>query len=283
MNVQHLTPVVTTEANVQIVPTVGPELAGQWLSKLHPSQRKLRKEHVRAIADAMSSGTFRWTGDPIRFDRNGKLIDGQHRLRAVIASGHPMTNVVVITVPDNEAVLYIDQQTATRSARDAAGFLGVKIPSNTVFSALLQELHEFDSSNFRRVQKPVRVHKVLEHPFLAAVSRIHSADSGRLLPAAVLGAAARCMRVAPEQAEAFFTSLATNDHAGESGMYTHTFAQFLIREKGGGIYHGVRGKHSIDRSRRMADRAIRCWNAYRTGSPYNRVQAGSGLNIPTPV
>lgn len=66
------------------------------------------KEHVvKMYADEMSNGRWMVNGDSIRFDKNGVLIDGQHRLKGVIKSGIAQEFVVVEDL-DPECVKTID-------------------------------------------------------------------------------------------------------------------------------------------------------------------------------
>jgi hypothetical protein len=66
--------------------TVTPEMAREWLES-NNGNRPLRGDNVKALARDMRSGDWRLVGDPIRIDRLGNLIDGQHRLAAVVDSG----------------------------------------------------------------------------------------------------------------------------------------------------------------------------------------------------
>lgn len=65
---------------------IDPKLALEMLGT-QARNRKLGPETVGKYAREMSSGRFGLTGDTIKFDSDGRLIDGQHRLRAVVASG----------------------------------------------------------------------------------------------------------------------------------------------------------------------------------------------------
>lgn len=70
------------------------ELAEAWLnSNLH--NRKMRIEGAMAYARDMESGNWPVTGDTIKIDKYGVVLDGQHRLQAVIASQTPLKTFVV--------------------------------------------------------------------------------------------------------------------------------------------------------------------------------------------
>lgn len=67
------------------ITNIGPEEAENFL-KGNKYNRKLSQSHVHRLAKAMKEGYWHFTGAPII--RNGdELIDGGHRLRAIIESG----------------------------------------------------------------------------------------------------------------------------------------------------------------------------------------------------
>lgn len=68
---------------------ITPRIAKTMLSH-NTGNRPLRKAVVQRYATDMENGDWQDNGDPIRFDTNGRLIDGQHRLEAVILSDTPI-------------------------------------------------------------------------------------------------------------------------------------------------------------------------------------------------
>lgn len=77
--------------NVKIRTTVRkitPDVAAKWLKMCNGEfQRPLRKPYVELLARSMTSGQWANNGESIIFSRTGKLLDGQHRLSAVVLSG----------------------------------------------------------------------------------------------------------------------------------------------------------------------------------------------------
>lgn len=63
--------------------TVTPEKARQWL-KRNENNRSLSKHYVSRYASLMRDGEWMISPDAIAFDTEGRLINGQHRLTAVI-------------------------------------------------------------------------------------------------------------------------------------------------------------------------------------------------------
>lgn len=84
-----------TKAEVTItIEDLDPDKAQKWLDT-SAGNRSIRQGHVRKIASAMAGGEFEFNGDTIRFDWNGKIIDGHHRCHSVIASGVTIKVIVV--------------------------------------------------------------------------------------------------------------------------------------------------------------------------------------------
>lgn len=78
---------------------VTPELAGEWLAR-NTHNRKLRPAVVAGYADDMTNGRWCENGESIKRTHNGMILDGQHRLHAIVASGVTMRILVVGNLPD---------------------------------------------------------------------------------------------------------------------------------------------------------------------------------------
>jgi hypothetical protein len=72
------------------IQNVTPEKAKKWLENQHRHQRPIRMSVVDRYAKMMAAGEWITTAQGITFDTDGKLIDGAHRLNAVIAYGNPV-------------------------------------------------------------------------------------------------------------------------------------------------------------------------------------------------
>lgn len=74
---------------------VTPELAEEWLKKNAYNFRKLRPKVVQNMAESMIRGEWDLNGSSnIVFDKAGHLINGQHRLSAVVAAKIPIKMTV---------------------------------------------------------------------------------------------------------------------------------------------------------------------------------------------
>jgi len=104
--------------------TIDPSMAKEWMATSNINNRKLRPNIVTKYADAMLRKQWIYNGESIKFDKNGVLIDGQHRLQAVIKSGVPLYTQVT-TGLSHEAFDTIDDG-APRRAADLIYRAGIK-------------------------------------------------------------------------------------------------------------------------------------------------------------
>lgn len=76
------------------------DLAGHYLGhNLNNRNPKLRR--VNAYATDMVNGKWRWTGEAIKFAADGRLLDGQNRLMAVMKADVPVKFLVIRNVSEH--------------------------------------------------------------------------------------------------------------------------------------------------------------------------------------
>lgn len=110
------------------VVTITPEMAREML-KMNTRNRNISKERVALYAKRILKGEWKEDGQSISFDKNGRLLNGQHRLLAIIKAGKPITTVVVYDVEPGIDT-YDDQR--VRRARDVAAIRGLPIQPSAV-------------------------------------------------------------------------------------------------------------------------------------------------------
>lgn len=94
---------------------VTPKKASEWL-KRNECNRPLKPRAIERYAQAMQRGAWKLNGEAIKFNCNGRMIDGQNRLHAIIKSGCTIESYVVRGLPD-DAFDTLDQG-VTRSLAD---------------------------------------------------------------------------------------------------------------------------------------------------------------------
>lgn len=75
---------------------ITPGMARAWLKERNQRNRSLRPAYAKQMARDMASGAWTFNGETFKFDRAGNLIDGQHRLAALVESGTTQRALVVV-------------------------------------------------------------------------------------------------------------------------------------------------------------------------------------------
>lgn len=80
------------------VETIDPDTALVWLEDRNHSNRLLRRHTVEAYARDMKRGKWGMTGEAVKFDPYGDLLDGQHRLAACVEAEKEFKTLVAYGV-----------------------------------------------------------------------------------------------------------------------------------------------------------------------------------------
>ncbi|MFC8257483.1 hypothetical protein ACFUNF_07525 [Streptomyces sp. NPDC057291] len=116
--------------------SVSPELAAQWLT-LNTNNRPLSKNTVQQLAAQIQRGEWQLTHQGIAFDEDDVLIDGQHRLAAIVKAGTTVPVTVTHGVP--RTAFTVMDTGRKRTGRDALALIGEA--NATHLAAALRGLH----------------------------------------------------------------------------------------------------------------------------------------------
>lgn len=105
---------------------INPQMAREWLEHVVENNRKVRSNRIRVYAADMSAGRWHLGSQAIAFNCAGKLVNGQHRLHAVLVSGETITQIVLKNM-DAEAML-IEDSGMKRSTDDNFTMSGREYP-----------------------------------------------------------------------------------------------------------------------------------------------------------
>lgn len=253
-----------------VVPmTITPEIAGDLLGK-NTMNRKMRDPRVIRIAKDIQDG--RWqdlNGETIKIADDGTLLDGQHRLTAVIVANQPITTYVAFGV-SKEAFETIDTG-LKRSGQDTlfvAGEDNARGLSNTL-NAMFRYLSD-GTFRYRLAPTNAQLLAVLE----ATPGLRESAEVGKGLHKRLRGAPEGVMAVLhylfsehdKDDAEFFFSALKSGAGLTEDDpIYTLRERLSAVRSHNVTL-HGFHYQHEV------AVVTIKAWNAFRDSKPMTHKQ-----------
>lgn len=249
------------------------EMAEEWLG-VNTHNRPIAKHHVTRISRELRNGHWMVNGETIKFDWHGVLLDGQHRLRAIIDSGVSAECLVVYGL-NPECFPTIDGGSKRTSGHHVA-VLG-KANYNTLGPAvsLLRRYERGDLASTSALDKDVSGPEVIETleryptledsiPFGRAANKILSASQSTFFHFVF----AQKDRVL---ADAFFEGLATGVGLDAEDAVYH-LRERLLRAK-------ADRATSLDKRYVMA-LTIKAWNKTRSGEPTRQLRWTPGEGFP---
>ena len=265
------------------IETITPEIAREWLGTTKRN-RPVSELAVGQYGKDLSSDSWQFTGDPIRFDTGGNLIDGQHRLHAITRQpeGFEVESVIIRGL-EPESQLVMDQG-RRRTPGQQLALLGVK-HSNNVASVAKMDLLWSEGLLFRdtNLQKQITVADieewVAEHPedvehITDNIRSIRAVDA----PPSITGVAfLHFHRIDPEGAVSFLEALSTGANLSEGDPI------LTLKNR----FHRLRREGTKIPDRDLLAFLVLAWNAHRAGRSMTKFQRPRGgrwteANFPVP-
>lgn len=241
------------------VRTITPHLAAEMLGNSFRN-RDLSKSRIKSYAAAMRRGEW-VVGDPLILDREGRLLEGRHRLHALIAASKAISFAVVQGVDAEETFGKLGTG-ARWGAKDWFGTREMEEPGN--IAAALAYLYKFrrgeNPGSFSSSTQPsiAQQMELLEiEPDIAKVPTwLPKKTLSRILPRSrgiFLGYLFACKD--ETLAKAFFSDLATGERLSIKDPV------YMLREK---LVQGKNPRQRLKAAEQMAY-VIKAWNLVRKG------------------
>jgi len=246
---------------------VTPELATAWLS-CNTINRPLSASTVQRYAAAMTGGRWEVSNDAIAFDKGGNLVNGQHRLAAVVKAGLGQTFVVVHGLePTAFAVLDAGKKRSASDALSIAGYTNTKnlaAAARIIFWYLKQGRLQASAASVG-CDNDMVLAIVDGHPQLPrSVQKAYNKGNGLTAPAHLVSMHYVYSRKYPSQANAFVDRF--GDGVGlENGSPILALRNRLIRMA------ALREKPRADALALL----VMAWNAYIERRPLTKLQLPS--------
>lgn len=254
------------EKDIQIRSTyveMTPELAQKYLdTQIH--NRNINYGWVASLAQTINKGLWIPDGNSIKMDDAGHLIDGQHRLLAVIRSGKTVPMEVKSGFP-HDAIFVIDAFTKPRSVADILTLAGVK-NSALIGGGIRVFVDEMGGGGRSCRVSPSYIKMVYEESpdmwqriaSLANLSRRDHKNQIKLLPTSSIAGWAGYLIImrehSYEKVEEFFTMLCSTSEA--RNVSVEKLRKVLLRN----AVSSKKYTYSVIRSL-----VAKTWNAYVTG------------------
>lgn len=116
------------------VEIITPTKAKEYLERNTQNYRKLDMAKVRMYSDEMKAGRWQLNGESLRFSKSGVLLDGQHRLAAIIRANVPVKTAVVYDV-DDDVTIYDVGTNRSQCQILAANGVDVRVRQNVIIGA----------------------------------------------------------------------------------------------------------------------------------------------------
>lgn len=253
--------------------TVTPEQAAAWLEN-NTHNRNLRDAHVTALARDIKAGEWQWNGDSIKFAADGTLLDGQHRLHAIVRAGQPIEMLVIEGLEKNTQATM--DTGAKRTGSDVLRLQGEKYYAT--LAAGIRACILWDSG-FRNLSTGVKVitNKELlqyleDHPQMRDYTeRYTQLRRGLVMPASVGIVAIRLFTEIDEEDAAYFFDRLESDEGHYRGEPIFE-ARRALKDAAAATSHTNSGRTSTWKLAIL----IKAWNKYRNGETVKQLSYRPG-------
>jgi hypothetical protein len=214
---------------------IDPDYASALLATLDPRQRVQRPKHVQFLAREMAAGNWHeTTNDLIVVSKSGTLINGQHRMSAVVASGATVKFWVMYDAPD-DSYNVMDQGNSPRTLADYARAAGAKYSGSiaTICRLLLPIDNKDIAISSRTSTADVQAYLDNEYERLLTASRLSELSKEICSSKGTLAAGITlCLRHNEAKAFEFFQMVSpTYPHGLDAGHPARTLRELFIAER----------------------------------------------------
>lgn len=261
------------------IETITPQTAERMLSS-NTANRRLDMRRARELARDMRNGRWQMNGEPIRFSRTGRLLDGQHRLTACVIAQAPFTTLVIRGL-DDETQLTVD----TGKSRSMADVLTIDGETNTAMLAAVTRAvyltHNLGlEATVTRNLKPTNtelnefLNETPQLRSLAQAAQAFKSKSGKLLSPAVFASLwwvfAHIDNIAAEE---FFAKLATGAdlHEGDPILVLRSYIRRI---------HDSGMSTTKDGRRMILAVSVKAWNKWREGATIRQLRFSRDEKFP---
>lgn len=244
------------------VTTITPSDATNWL-QANCKNRPVRKRHVEFLANEIKNGNWQVNGQAIIIAENENVLDGQHRLLAIIEAGMSIKSMVVYGIP--EAAFATIDTGAVRTSADALCLHFEDYPQQVVkaVAAAVPWVKQLEKGSIHhgrtKISNTEVIHYARDHltMFERATTLLHYPKDNRPLSIGVGTALYEYFaRKDEEKADKFFESIYTGENLEREDV------EYILRQAFQKDAQRVSSKLPLNIKARMT---IKAWNWRRRG------------------
>lgn len=147
--------------DISVKTLLTPAMAAKFLEKNH-GNRKVKQAWVEKLAEMITAGKWRDNGETIIISNTGRILDGQHRLWAVLLADQPIYVRVVFGVSDDYEIMSSIGQGVGRTVANIMEIVGVETSSTLRSAANLLQLASAAPGGRNKI-RPEQADFLLEH------------------------------------------------------------------------------------------------------------------------
>lgn len=201
------------------VENITPIMAAEWFKKVDRNhQRNLRENHVATLAAIMRNGQWTTNHQGIAFDDKGRLMDGQHRLAAIVKSGVTVSMIVSRGWQDNGGLIMdtIDHNAKRTVGNSFQVTYGIK--NANITAAIVRTVANICTRGNPVSSSPATAKEIYDW-FKKEIGHVLGLTGDHLYmrKAVVLGTLAFCLRPMGAAMEPFVEQVVTGDGMPRNG------------------------------------------------------------------
>lgn len=250
-------------------------------------QRGIRPAHVKELAEKMRAGQY--NGGQVVFGINGKgqhVVDGQHTLTAVVASGIPIQAIVKkVDCPTSEDLAHLWQQYDGGIPRGLADYVRSEIGAldigwSSQFGALIAGAAVIVTHGItrRQITKSEKIKLIKDYltdgAFVRDIAGETFSSAMHMKRQAVVAVMILSYRISEQDAYLFWTKVKTGEMLEKTDPEYH-LRNFLITS-------AIRGVSltKIANPREFYVRSVKAWNCFREGKRMSLLRYSFDGHIP---
>lgn len=247
---------------------VTPDMAREYLARNH-SNRRVGKTAVRALTGAINRGEWKLTHQGLAFDEDDNLIDGQHRLLAIIAADKAVPMMITTGLP-RSTFTALDQ-----GHRRQAGQV-IDVPNPHLSAAIARRSMQVEAPGLPRGE--ITVQMVVDYldtypEIIDAAAHAAHLNQSRRLTGSIIGTVLLHALVSPFQSFVKDWVEELNDGVGltatsPSRHLINRFTRQTSRQIGERVSHALMAK---------------AWNAYALRLPMSQLKVSATEDVPAIV